>query len=129
MVNYPRELLVGNWFRQEQQADGQQFAEEAIFSPDGCFEFIFSSLSADGQLIDQIIELGDWGLVGDVHFTITKTEISDQQEYAADMADKDNYQVYRVLQLTSQVFAYQHILSEEKYLLLRVTEHEGHSQH
>ena len=74
----------------------------------GSFEFTFIYHNANGELTKQIIELGDWGLVGDIHFTMTKSEFIDEQHYAVDLAEPDNYNAYRVLELTSQTFKYQH---------------------
>ena len=86
-MNYQRELLFGRWYRDDLNPQGFQQSEYAELSADGSFELTFLTLNAVGDVTEQIVELGDWGLVGDIHFTITKSEFVHDQDYAADMAD------------------------------------------
>lgn len=125
MVTYSRDMLIGQWYRTEYDENGCQISEYAHISPDGSFEFTFVSQNAKGEVAEQIIELGDWGLVGDIHFTMTKSEFVDEQHYAADLADEQNYHAYKVLELTGQVFRYQHIVTQEIYQLKRIAEQAG----
>jgi hypothetical protein len=125
-MNYNRALLFGRWYRKDIDEQGQQVVEYAELSADGSFEFTFVSTEQETNVTEQIIELGDWGLVGNVHFTITKTELIDQQLYAADLNDSNNYQAYNVLQLNHQVFEYQHIETKEVFIMRKVTDAIGH---
>ena len=125
-IDFPRTLLCGSWFRSEIDADGMKSTEDAFFSPDGSFEFSFSAFDENGNLIDKTIELGDWGLVGDIHFTLTKSEVVDESLYAADLNDEGNYHAYKVLELNHQTFKYQHIVSNETYIMRRVVDNIGH---
>ncbi len=124
-INYPREMLLGRWYRSDIDENGQHFTEYALMSIDGSFEFSFISHNESGEVAQQSIELGDWGLVGDIHFTITKGEVIDEQEYGADLADENNYHAYRVLQLDNQIFKYKHIVSNEVFILRRVIDKIG----
>lgn len=125
-MNYNRALLFGRWYRNDIDEQGQQVVEYAELSADGSFEFTFVSTEQETNITEQVIELGDWGLVGNVHFTITKSELIDQQLYAADLNDSDNYQAYNVLQLNHQVFEYQHIETKEIFMMRKVTDAIGH---
>jgi len=125
-MNYNRALLFGRWYRNDIDAQGRQIVEYAELSADGSFEFTFVSTEKETNVTEQIIELGDWGLVGDIHFTITKSELIDQQLYASDLNDSDNYQAYKVLQLDHQNFEYQHIETKEIFMMRRVTDNIGH---
>ena len=78
------------------------------------------------EIVEQVIELGDWGLVGDIHFTITKDEIVDDLLYAADLNDGNNYHAYKVLQLNHHVFEYQHVETNETFIMRKVTDNIGH---
>lgn len=119
---YQREQLIGHWFRQESKANGDILSEHAVFNIDGSFEFTFTTADRKGEVRSQVTELGDWGLVGDIHFTVTKNEIIDEQLYAADLADKNNYQVYRVESLGAGIFRYCHYLSGEQFQLKKISE-------
>ncbi|WP_328824566.1 hypothetical protein [Thalassotalea algicola] len=126
MKNFERQLLIGRWIRNCHDEEGNPFVEQADFYLDGSFEFCFMTMSKDGMIKEQVIELGDWGLVGDMHFTITKNEVIDEKLYAADLSNEDNYHVYRVVNLNADSFEYQHIVSKESFILKRVIDNIGH---
>jgi len=133
-VNYNRELLFGRWYRNDIDEQGNEIVEYADLAADGSFEFTFITLTKSNlvteysteQIIEQVIELGDWGLVGDIHFTITKNEVVDEQLYAADLNDSNNYHAYKVLQLNHHTFKYQHIESNEIFEMRKVIDKIGH---
>ncbi|MFT6249098.1 MAG: hypothetical protein ACJAZQ_002310 [Cognaticolwellia sp.] len=125
-MNYNRALLFGRWYRKDIDEQGQQVVEYAELSANGSFEFTFVSTEQETNITEQVIELGDWGVVGNVHFTITKSELIDQQLYAADLNDSNNYQAYKVLQLNHLIFEYQHIETEEIFMMRKVTDAIGH---
>jgi len=125
-MSYPRALLFGRWYRNDIDENGNETIEYAQLSGDGSFEFTFISLDVKGAVIEQITELGDWGLVADIHFTMTKNELVNEELYAADLNNDDNYQAYRVLSLDHKIFHYQHILTNEEYIMRRVVDNPGH---
>lgn len=127
---YERELLFGRWFRDDIDDQDRKIIEYAQLSADGSFEFTFITLITKAgeteKIVEQVIELGDWGLVADIHFTITKNEVYDEQLYAADLNDSNNYHAYRVIQLNHQIFEYQHVDTQEIFKMRKVTDHIGH---
>lgn len=123
---FDRNLLVGNWYRGDTDDSGNQSTEFAKIVGDGSFEFTFIQYDKSGHVHEEITELGDWGLVGDIHFTITKGEYIDGEAFSADMADEDNYQAYKVLQLNSKILKYQHIITNEVFILRRVIDKIAH---
>lgn len=129
-MEYERALLFGRWFREEIDEPNKKIIEYAQLSADGSFEFTFITLQINvgeaDQIVEQVTELGDWGLVGDIHFTITKNEVVDEQLYAADLNDSNNYHAYRVLQLNHHIFKYQHISTNEIFIMRRITDNIGH---
>jgi len=125
-MNYQRELLFGRWYRDDLNPQGFQQSEYAELFPDGSFEITFLTINGKGEVTEQIVELGDWGLVGDVHFTITKSEFVDDKDYSADMTNADNYHAYKVLKLDNKVFEYQHKVTNEVFILRRVIDKIGH---
>jgi len=127
---FQRELLFGRWFREELNDQNKKMIEYAQLSADGSFEFTFVTLETKvgdaDRIIEQVIELGDWGLVADIHFTITKNEVVDEQLYAADLNDRNNYHAYKVLQLNHYIFEYQHIETKEIFTMRKITDNVGH---
>lgn len=128
-VKYERELLFGRWFREEVELN-RKMIEYAQLSADGSFEFTFITLQIKlgetDEIVEQVTELGDWGLVGEIHFTITKDEIVDEQLYATDLNDRNNYHAYKVLQLNHHVFEYQHVETKETFIMRKITDNIGH---
>lgn len=129
-VKYERELLFGRWFREENVEPDKKIIEYAQINADGSFEFTFITLKQtqgeSDKIIEQVTELGDWGLVKDIHFTITKDEVVNEQVYAADLNDSNNYHAYKVIQLNHHIFEYQHIDTNEVFIMRKVSENIGH---
>jgi hypothetical protein len=129
-VKYERELLFGRWFREDISELNEKIIEYAQLNVDGSFEFTFITLQVKvgetDRIVEQITELGDWGLVGDIHFTITKDEVVGEKLYAADLNDNNNYHAYRVLQLNHHVFEYQHVDTNEIFIMRKITDNIGH---
>lgn len=121
-----REKIVGSWFRTDVQLNGETHTELAQIHNDGSYEFSFTIYDNNNLQIQHNIELGDWGLVGDIHFTIAKAEVVDEEAYPMDMANEDNYHAYKVLELNSQQFKYQHIVTKEVFNLKRVIDRIAH---
>jgi len=119
-MNLNRQQLIGTWFRNKVLGDGSVENEFAQIAEDGSYEFSFSIHDSEGLLIQESIELGDWGLVGDIHFTIAKAECIEEEQYQADFTDPDNYHAYKVVELNHQIFKYQHIVSNEVFIMKRV---------
>ena len=119
---FSRELLIGQWYRTQTNEQGNLLTEYALISVDGSYEFTFIEHDAEGKIKDQVIEFGDWGLVGDIHFTIAKGEVINQEQYSADLANPNNYHAYKVIKLTNKEFIYQHVETNERYTLTRVSD-------
>ena len=125
-MNYDRKLLVGSWYGAKVDAENFTETEYAEIAIDGSYEFHFTKHNAQGILVEQSFELGDWGLVGDIHFTIAKSELIDEQQFSVDFADPNTYQAYKVIELNNQIFKYQHIVSQEVFILRRVIDKIAH---
>ncbi len=124
---FDRTMLFGSWYRGDSEpTSGNQVTEFARMEPDGSFEFMFVQYDKHGHVVEEITELGDWGLVGDIHFTITRAEVVDGETFSADMLNEDNYQAYQVLQLTSKILEYKHIITNEVFILRRVVDKIAH---
>lgn len=125
-MQYNRELLFGSWYRGDTDDNGNVISESSVITADGSYEFTFIVYDAQGHVMEQSVELGDWGLVGDIHFTLAKSEFIDKAHYAADLNDADNYHAYNVLKLNSQIFKYQHVITNEVFILKRVVDKIGY---
>lgn len=125
-MQFERQKLIGAWYRSEVDENGDVHTEFSQLAEDGSYEFSFSIHNARGEVIMQSLELGDWGLVGDIHFTIAKAEIIENEQYATDLGDPNNYHAYKVIELNNQTFKYKHIVSNEVFILKRVVDKIAH---
>jgi len=125
-MNFDRQQLIGAWYRSETDSKHCVHTEFAQLLEDGSYEFSFSICNAKGEITEQSIEMGDWGLVGDTHFTIAKAEYANGEQYGTDLADPNNYHAYKVIELTDQIFKYKHIVSNEVFILRRVIDKIAH---
>ena len=123
---YNRELLFGRWYREDIDVEGHKTIEYAQLSTNGSFEFSFVFFDDKGEVVEQETEFGDWGLVADIHFTLTKSEMIAQEHYSADLNNANNYHAYRVLVLDQQTFQYQHLVTDEIYTLHKIVDVVGH---
>ncbi|WP_286235286.1 hypothetical protein [Thalassotalea sediminis] len=123
---YTREQLVGSWFSSQLHDNGETHTEQAHLHNDGTYEFTFTVFDQEYQRVQEQIEVGDWGLVGDIHFTIARAEVDHEEAFPVDMANPDNYHAYQVIQLDSKIFKYQHIVTKEVFILKRVIDRIAH---
>ncbi len=125
-MNFDRKMLIGSWYRSQKTENNHTEIEYAQMSADGYYEFSFTVHNEAGKVIQQSIEIGDWGLVADIHFTIAKSEQLDNESFPTDLADPDNYHAYKVIELTNQIFKYQHLVTDEVFILRRVIDKIAH---
>lgn len=123
---YDRKSLFGRWYRDDVDAQGHKTIEYAQLFAEGTFEFSFVSFDDKDEIIEQVTEFGDWGLVADIHFTLTKSEMIGKENYAADLNNADNYHAYKVLILDQHTFQYQHIVTDDIYTLHKIENVVGH---
>ena len=123
---FNRMQLIVHWYRTETDQQGDVITEFAQLTLDGQYEFCFTYHSALGELTEQSIELGEWGLVGDIHFTIAKSDVLSDGEFLCDLCDESNYHAYQVIELSEQIFKYRHIVSNEVFILKRVVDKIAH---
>lgn len=123
---FQREQLIGSWYRSD-KTEFESTSEMAQLNKDGTFSFTFYIYNLDGKVLDEVTEYGDWGLVGNIHFTITKEEVAEKQVYLADMTDAENYHAYQVIELNNEYFTYEHVVTGEKYQLFRLLDGGKHN--
>ena len=113
-----RDLLVGTWHGDQPTADGGRAREIAVLHADGTFELYFRRTDAAGNETSWG-DAGYWGLVRDVHFTITLASIDDGIFLPTDSTDAARYSAYKVIELSEKSFVYQSLVTGNVYTLER----------
>jgi hypothetical protein len=114
-----RDLLVGTWYGSQPTVEGGRAEEIAVLRHDGTFEIYFRRTDAAGN-VTSFGDAGLWGLVRDIHFTITLATIEDELFLPVDTSEAALYSAYRVIELTESGFVYESLVTGNVYALDRV---------
>jgi len=111
-----RALLIGGWIGSRPTPQGGKREELAILKKDGTFEFRFRETDKRGNK-KIVTDVGVWGLVGNVHFTIVTSWYENGKKYSEDITKARNYQVFEVITLDKHIFEYRNIVTNHIYRL------------
>ena len=97
-------LLLGRWYGVQPTTEGGLRQTLIERRDDGSYVIHFRIKSASGEIKDQW-EMGEWGVSGDIIFTICKGWLKNGKFVPADY-DPYNYDAYRITKLTAAEFEY-----------------------
>lgn len=113
------EFLVGKWYEIQPTKEGgirQTLSEK---KQNGTYLNIFRIKSANGKNIEQE-EVGEWGICGDIYFTIFKGWIINGRFIPAGSGPY-NYDGYHILKLTSKNFEYVNAETKDHFFAKKVS--------
>lgn len=116
---YLRSKLLGKWFGSQPTTDGGNKTWTILRRNDGRYEVTFRIYQADGASYD-LEEVGFWGVSGPVYFTIFVGQEEEGSFVPSDPADASNYDAYRIIELTSERFEYEHFVTGDRYVVKKV---------
>lgn len=119
MAKSPREIFVGRWYGEKQEAGGVMKRWVVDAFPDGVFRITFRFYEPDGSYREQI-EVGEWGISGPIYFLSTKGWVDDGLFLKADTRSGDLYDAYKILKLDAGTFEYEHYVNGSRYQVRRV---------
>ena len=112
-------MMLGKWYGRQPTQDGgirQQIVQRAS---NGTYRVTLRITDKDGEVMQQT-EVGHWGVSGPVYFSIFRAWLDGDQAIPTDPADPYNYDAYRILTLTGDLFEYEHFTTGNKYAVERV---------
>ena len=116
---YQWNTLCGKWYGKS-NLEGNEKREWLIDRKnDGSYITIFITIDQNG-IRDKTIEKGEWGLSGNIYFTIFKSQIHNGYQFYADPSDPINRDSYKVLKLNNNLFKYMHLRTHVKYEVTKV---------
>lgn len=115
----PREIFVGRWYGEDQQASGAPRRWLVDAFPDGVFRITFRFYDDDGSYHEQI-EVGEWGISGPIYFLSTKGWVDNNTFVKADTSNAQLYDAYKIIKLEPAVFRYEHYVNGKRYEVRRV---------
>lgn len=113
--------MVGNWYSSETAKQGntrQRLMQRFI---DGSYK-LTTKLKIKDKEISHNIEIGFWGISGPVYFSIFKGWVKHDKLAPSDTSNPDNYQAYKILELTDDQFKYQSFTTSSIVTLSRVSD-------
>lgn len=116
-----RSLLVGKWLGVAPLKDGglRRWTNHRL--ADGTYVIVVRNLGVDGE-VEENIEYGDWGVSGDVYFTVMRGWIRDGRRVAAVTRYAYYDDAYRIRLLENDRFEYVSVTSGRRYLVVRVSD-------
>jgi hypothetical protein len=114
-----RELLIGKWYREQPRSDGTTVRSLSTMNSDGMERIEFQIIYKDGT-ISESLEVLNWGVSGDIYFTILRELVFDGEPEDVSPERPGNYLAYRVLKLTEEEFEYQTIVTGNVFQARRV---------
>src|SRR5690242_7067554 len=114
-------LLVGTWLEEYTSKEGLRWRQFTNFYSDGSYRYQFRNYHADGGY-DDLTEYGEWGMSGDIFFTVERHWM-DQDGSGEDVpGDPSNYSAATILTLTPDKFVYKNVRSGLTFTAKRVPE-------
>lgn len=114
-----RLLMVGTWFGDASTKDGGRKMHIVDRFLDGTMKIRFRVIDAQGNSEEQT-ELAQWGLSGDIYFTISRGVLDGEEFHEFDPRQPYYNDAYSVLELTETSFQYRHLSTGNEYTIERV---------
>ena len=114
-------LLIGTWHGSQRTKDGGVYNWVMRHSANGLYMHESQTVTPDGK-VEYQVEVGEWGMGGNIYFSIFKGWIEDNKFKPADPIDPINRDVYQIIELTDTLFRYKHLDSGEVYSTEKVAD-------
>jgi hypothetical protein len=118
---YQWNTLCGKWYGKSNLEDNEKREWLVDRKNDGHYIIVFITIDQNG-IREKTIEKGEWGLSGNIYFTIFKSQINNGEEVYADPSDPINRDSYKILKLNNNLFKYKHLRTHGKYEVIKVDE-------
>lgn len=112
-------LMIGKWYgNQPTKAGGfrQQIIERYA---DGTYKIVFKITEPNGT-VEESVEVGSWGVSGPVYFTMFRGWLYGEDMHPSDPSDPYNYDAYNIVNVTQELFEYEHVSNGNKYKIKKV---------
>ena len=115
-------LLVGKWFGSMSTKGGGKYMWIADRKNDGSYKIHFRVVEPSGKKNIDKIEVGEWGVSGNIYFTIYKADIEGGKTIPVDPTVPANRDAYKIRNLTNEVFEYEHLDNGVRFSVRKVAE-------
>ncbi len=113
--------MVGSWYGSQGMKDGGTYSWIIRRNINGLYQLEGIITKPTGESEPQI-EVGEWGVGGDVYFTIFKGWIFNGKIEPSDPSDPYNRDIYKIIKFDKNTIRYQHIFSGETFEMKKVAD-------
>ena len=112
-------LMVGAWYASQPSIDGgtRQIVSERF--SDGTYKYRFKFTDSSGK-VKESTEVGQWGVAGDIYFSIYRGKLTENGVKYSDPSDPYNYDAYQIIELSKSQFVYKSITNGSVFTAVRV---------
>ena len=114
-----RDLLIGTWHGEAPTKEGGKRLWDVIRYEDGTYQVNFTITEKDGSTSSQS-EIGIWGTSAEIYFTAARGFVEAGAIEPADTTDPALYDVYKILDLTGEIFEYENLSTGNRFLVKRI---------
>lgn len=116
-----KDIIIGTWHSVRELKDG--ITEEVNFEnfADGTYRSQRKYIDRNGLSAERI-QVGQWGVSGDILFTIARGWVEGCSIVTADTNDPDTYNAFEILTLSDKKIIYQHVRETTERSLFKMDE-------
>lgn len=114
--------MIGSWKGEKVTNDGGKYTWIVRRDSEGNYLLEGRVTKPNGESFIQR-EVGEWGIGTKVYFTVFKGWLRNNSVVPSDPTRPFNRDIYEIIQLTDNVFEYQHMDTGKKYKVTKVTDH------
>ncbi len=111
--------MVGKWYGSQPTKNGGRKMEIMERAANGTFVLRFKIWGKEGNVYESV-EVGQWGISGDIYFSIYRGWLDGKKIVRSDSHDPMNYNAYRIIELTEKKFHYRHVIVGDEFVLKKV---------
>ncbi len=111
--------MIGKWYGSQPTKEGGRKMEIMERAANGTFMLRFKIWGKEGNVYEST-EVGQWGISGDIYFSIYRGWLDGKRIVRSDSHDPMNYNAYRIIELTEEKFHYRHAPSGNEFVLKKV---------
>lgn len=112
-------LMVGRWYGDQPTKAGGRRQWLVERNKDGTYKINFRFTEQDGTIRNSA-EVGEWAISGPVYFSSFRGWVRGNTIELADRSDPYNYDAYRIIQLSNELFEYEHLSTGNRFTIKRV---------
>ena len=116
-----RNQLIGKWYGNQPNKKGGTKEWIKNNRIDGTYEIQFKNTSSLGE-VRYKTETGDWGVSGNIYFSIYRGYVYKEKFHPSDPRDPYNYDAFNIILLNENQYEYVHVTTSNRYLVKRVSD-------